>query len=182
MSQLDSREGWYPDPDGTPGERWWTGLEWTDAVREPKATPVARETTPKKRREPTYHRRSQSNPSVVRLPGVTRAERPVGQASRRFDRLHAAMPHADRAVAIANPQAYWSVQVGIYSLVFVSFLIVPSVIAVVLAVRGLARAEALSVAGESPTGHGRAGLGLAAGLLGLFIGAFVLLAVLSAVL
>ncbi len=20
--------GWYPDPDGGPGERWWTGKKW----------------------------------------------------------------------------------------------------------------------------------------------------------
>ena len=24
--------GWYPDPGGTGGRRWWTGSEWSDAV------------------------------------------------------------------------------------------------------------------------------------------------------
>jgi hypothetical protein len=25
--------GWYPDPNGTPQERWWNGGVWTDATR-----------------------------------------------------------------------------------------------------------------------------------------------------
>lgn len=25
--------GWYPDPSGRPGERWWDGRGWTDHVR-----------------------------------------------------------------------------------------------------------------------------------------------------
>ena len=26
--------GWYPDPAGTPQERWWGGLDWTDHLRD----------------------------------------------------------------------------------------------------------------------------------------------------
>jgi hypothetical protein len=25
--------GWYPDPAGTPSQRWWDGVGWTDLVR-----------------------------------------------------------------------------------------------------------------------------------------------------
>ena len=33
--------GWYPDPAGTPQERWWGGLNWTDHLRDtPPVAPV----------------------------------------------------------------------------------------------------------------------------------------------
>lgn len=33
--------GWYPDPAGTPQERWWGGLDWTDHLRDvPSVAPV----------------------------------------------------------------------------------------------------------------------------------------------
>ena len=33
--------GWYPDPAGTPQERWWGGLDWTDHLRDtPAVAPV----------------------------------------------------------------------------------------------------------------------------------------------
>jgi hypothetical protein len=28
--------GWYPDPSGAPGLRWWNGLTWSDAVHPPQ--------------------------------------------------------------------------------------------------------------------------------------------------
>lgn len=34
--------GWYPDPSGRPGQRWWDGVQWTDFTQD--ATPSA--TTP----------------------------------------------------------------------------------------------------------------------------------------
>jgi Protein of unknown function (DUF2510) len=27
--------GWYPDPSGTDGERWWTGGQWSEHTRKP---------------------------------------------------------------------------------------------------------------------------------------------------
>jgi hypothetical protein len=27
--------GWYPDPNGTPGQRWWNGASWSDATQAP---------------------------------------------------------------------------------------------------------------------------------------------------
>ena len=32
--------GWYPDPSGRPGERWWNGGSWTDDVRETQNRPA----------------------------------------------------------------------------------------------------------------------------------------------
>jgi len=31
--------GWYPDPAGGPGQRWWDGYSWTDAVAVPDQPP-----------------------------------------------------------------------------------------------------------------------------------------------
>lgn len=34
--QTPQTPGWYPNPDGTPGERWWDGFEWSqEFVRGP---------------------------------------------------------------------------------------------------------------------------------------------------
>jgi hypothetical protein len=32
--------GWYPDPAGGEGKRWWDGGAWTHSVQEPEATPA----------------------------------------------------------------------------------------------------------------------------------------------
>jgi hypothetical protein len=31
--------GWYPDPAGGPGQRWWDGYAWSDAVTQPTVPP-----------------------------------------------------------------------------------------------------------------------------------------------
>ena len=31
--------GWYPDPAGGPGRRWWDGYAWTEATVLPQLTP-----------------------------------------------------------------------------------------------------------------------------------------------
>ena len=33
MAEEYKRPGWYPSPDGTPGERWWNGSSWSDSRR-----------------------------------------------------------------------------------------------------------------------------------------------------
>ena len=39
MADDYKRPGWYPDPDGAPGERWWNGSGWSDSRR--GGTPVS---------------------------------------------------------------------------------------------------------------------------------------------
>lgn len=31
--------GWYPDPSGGPGQRWWDGMQWTNSIY-PAANPA----------------------------------------------------------------------------------------------------------------------------------------------
>jgi hypothetical protein len=33
MSEPGARPGWYPDPSGTPQERWWNGMSWGEQTR-----------------------------------------------------------------------------------------------------------------------------------------------------
>ena len=30
---MDVPQGWYPDPDGRPADRWWDGAQWTERTR-----------------------------------------------------------------------------------------------------------------------------------------------------
>ena len=41
MAETFKRAGWYPDPDGVPGERWWNGLGWSDTRRGGAVAPLA---------------------------------------------------------------------------------------------------------------------------------------------
>lgn len=181
MSQAYLPQGWYPDPDGTDAERWWDGGAWTETVRGGTPPAVPEQTPADKRRgstarEPVYHRRGSSPPRAASATVTPKAsETPAQQRARqRFERLYSAMPERERSVALANPPAYWSAQLGGWSLLFPVF-VVPSVIAIILAVRGLALAEALGAEGKAVTGYGRAGFGLGAGVVGVLAGSFVAL-------
>lgn len=33
MAEQYKSPGWYPDPDGKPGDRWWNGAGWSDSRR-----------------------------------------------------------------------------------------------------------------------------------------------------
>ena len=41
MAEAFRRAGWYPDPDGVPGERWWNGVGWSDTRRGGAVAPLA---------------------------------------------------------------------------------------------------------------------------------------------
>jgi len=40
MSSPPPPPGWYPDPSGTPGNRWWDGQRWTEHVQQAQPAPV----------------------------------------------------------------------------------------------------------------------------------------------
>lgn len=49
------RAGWYPDPAGSPRQRWWDGTGWTDSLRDaPAATPPAPPAAPVTPPAPLY--------------------------------------------------------------------------------------------------------------------------------
>lgn len=37
---MSAPAGWYPDPEGRPDERYWTGTAWTSEFRAPQAPPL----------------------------------------------------------------------------------------------------------------------------------------------
>lgn len=41
MGNPDVPAGWYPDPAGSPRERWWDGTGWTGRLRDPGTSPGA---------------------------------------------------------------------------------------------------------------------------------------------
>jgi uncharacterized RDD family membrane protein YckC len=41
--------GWYPDPSGDPGQRWWDGERWTDHVHRPVFEPPVSPSRPAER-------------------------------------------------------------------------------------------------------------------------------------
>jgi uncharacterized protein YxjI len=41
MTQPPPPPGWYPDPAGGPGTRWWDGTSWTEHVQQPAPPPPA---------------------------------------------------------------------------------------------------------------------------------------------
>lgn len=40
MAEQYKSPGWYPDPGGAPGERWWNGAGWSDTRRGGAGAPV----------------------------------------------------------------------------------------------------------------------------------------------
>jgi hypothetical protein len=144
------RPGWYPDPDGVAGQRWWNGASWSDSsVTPPPAVASAATATPA-------------------VPIIYSAENPAPQ-------YPGATPGAPSAAitinAKLNPVAVYSFVAGLVAFFF-NFLLVPSAIAIVLGIKGLARAKQLAEAGEVNTVKGLAQIGIVLGVLGAVGGLF----------
>ncbi|GAA4266275.1 DUF2510 domain-containing protein [Frondihabitans peucedani] len=77
--------GWYPNPSGEPGYRWWDGRSWTEHVRapEPQAPLHQHEPIPPKAPTPA----AQADPAPVPAPSsVTEPETTVPTAAQADDR------------------------------------------------------------------------------------------------
>ncbi|MFL6097092.1 MAG: DUF2510 domain-containing protein, partial [Blastococcus sp.] len=46
MTQPPPPPGWYPDPAGSAGTRWWDGHGWTDHVQQATPAPPSTPTPP----------------------------------------------------------------------------------------------------------------------------------------
>lgn len=162
--------GWFPDPDGGAGERWWNGLAWSDARRDPQtvsapaapaavasAAPVSAAVPP----VPVIY--SASNPAPQSPaeggPGTPSFSVPA------LSRVSAAMSLDARV----NPMALYGLIAGIVAFFFNVFL-VPSIVAIVFSARGLARANQLAAEGKVTTMRNAAVGGLAMGVISAIIG------------
>lgn len=142
MAEVPVRAGWYPDPDGAAGQRWWNGAGWSDS----RQGETASATLP---------------PPSATPPVVYSAENPAPQLPGQAVRPRSAITVNARV----NPMAFYGFVTGVISLFFNLFL-VPGILAVVFSVRGLAKARQLQAAGESTTLRSLAILGLVLGLVG----------------
>jgi hypothetical protein len=141
------RPGWYPDPDGGAVQRWWNGASWSDASITPP--PAVASTTPS-------------------TPVVYSAENPAPQYPGDTSRV----PRAAVTInAKLNPQAVYSFVAGLVAFFF-NFLLVPSAIAILLGIKGLARAKQLEEAGETNTVKALAQIGIVLGAMGALGGLF----------
>lgn len=173
--------GWYPDPDGAAGERWWNGVAWSDARRDPQAAAavIAPAAAP-----------SSQSAAAPAAPVVYSASNPAPQSPAEggpgtptlsvpaLSRVSAAMSLDARA----NPMAIYGLIAGIVAFFFNVFL-VPSIVAIVFSARGLARANQLAAEGKTTTMRNAAVGGLAMGVISAIIGlveSLVFVGVLSA--
>ncbi len=171
--------GWYPDPDGGALERWWNGVAWSDARRDPSAAVVAPTTVPAvpvatAPAAPIVY--SASNPAP-QSPAEGGPGSPVA-LSPSLSRVSSAMSLDARA----NPMAVYGLIAGIVAFFFNVFL-VPSIVAIVFSARGLARANQLAAEGKTTTMRNAAVGGLAMGVISAIIGlveSLVFVGVLSA--
>lgn len=151
MSDVTRSAGWYPDPDGKPGERWWNGAGWSDARR--GATPAV---TPQPMPVP-----EQAPPTPV----IYSAANPAPQAPNAYGPPGAVVvPRSAVTInARINPMAFNGLVAGIVAMLF-NVLLVPSILAIVFSVKGLAKARELSAAGQTTTLRTLAIIGLVLGI------------------
>ncbi|CAN5224034.1 hypothetical protein BH09ACT5_BH09ACT5_16950 [soil metagenome] len=139
MAEEYRRPGWYPAPDGAPGERWWNGAFWSESVRGGTAAPPPA-------------------PAVVYSSGNPAPQRPEPYAAPAPPTAPGVAVNAGRSgVAVA------ALVLGMLSTFGFSIL---GPIAVVLSLVGIARARRLTVKPGSSTGIVVAAVGLVTGAIG----------------
>lgn len=156
--------GWYPAPDGA-GDQWWNGIDWSPARRPTGGAP----TTPAVVVPPTptviYSAANPAPQSPAEGGADGRAALPIAGATLDLSALRA----AGTINARPNPQALYGLIAGVVAFFFNIFL-VPSVLAIVLSLRGLARANQLAAEGATTTLRNAAIGGLAMGIISGIIG------------
>jgi hypothetical protein len=157
MAEEPKRAGWYPDPDGAAGERWWNGASWSDGRR---AVPAAAA--------------SGAIPASVTVPEphvIYSAENPAPQSqaettSSRFARARTGLT----IDASANRQAMIGFVLGIVATFFNPlFLLAP--VGIIYSILGLRRANELRAQGITGNMRVFAIVGIALGAFALVMGA-----------
>lgn len=168
MADQTKRPGWYPDPDGAAGERWWNGAGWSDS-RRAGAAAAAASTSP------------YAAPTAV-PPPIPVAGKPViysaGNPAPQRPDPYAQTPQAAQAVfsstslrsldARINRNAFIGFIGGIISLFFnVAYLLAP--VMMVFSIMGIVKARQLKAAGAPKTLMNFAVIGLAASAIAFVI-------------
>ncbi|CAN5578436.1 hypothetical protein BH10ACT7_BH10ACT7_09360 [soil metagenome] len=169
MADDYKRAGWYPDPDGVPGERWWNGSGWSDSRRggasSAASSPyvVTPPTPPKPASAPV--------PPAV----IYSAQNPAPQ---RPDPYGPSTPLLSQAPgrriptsinASVNRNAMIGFVTGLIALFF-NILFVLAPIAIVFSILGIKRANELKAQGAPTTLMTFALVGLGSGVVAGFIG------------
>jgi hypothetical protein len=154
MAETYQRPGWYPDPEGKPGERWWNGSSWSDSRRGAGTQPV-------------------STPPPSAPPVIYSADNPPPQSPDPFGRTLAGYTATSgRALAIdarANRNAVIGLITGMIALFF-NVLGVLGPVAIVFSALGVAKARQLKEQGLANNSLVIALIGLGAGILSTIIG------------
>ena len=179
MADPSKRAGWYPDPDGAGGERWWSGAGWSDSRRGgavasvPAVAAVASvaEVATSAIQAPPPPPAAAPLPPVVYSASNPAPQRPdpYGQA-RVIDLRNTVLSTAPgRTIdARVNKHAFYGFVAGLISLFFNLFFAV-SIVAIIFSGMGIARARQLQAQGAPSTLMGIAVAGLAMGALSTLI-------------
>ncbi|MFM9877820.1 MAG: DUF2510 domain-containing protein [Rhodoglobus sp.] len=178
MADESKRAGWYADPDGASGERWWNGAGWSDsrrggaasvAVPAPVAVPVP---VPAPVPAPVIY--SAANPAPQR-PDPYGAARSVVWTGAVIN----ATPGRNVDVQV-NKYAFYGFITGIISVFFnLLFLLAP--LAIVFSIMGIARARQLKAQGAPTTLMTMALIGLGTGSLSVLVGLVALIGSIASV-
>jgi len=144
MAEDYRRAGWYPDPDGKPGERWWNGAAWSESRRGAPGAPVPLAPAP------VY---SADNPAPQRPDPYA----PAGAAPSRFGAVPIAIDARNNRLATIG------LVLGIVSLFGFSIAGPP---AIVVSLLGISKARQLKVQGSTSSSIVLATIGLVAGAIG----------------
>jgi hypothetical protein len=129
MADIVRSPGWYPDPDRGPGERWWNGVSWSDSRRGANGVSTAASTN------------ISAQAPITRV--VYSAANPAPQSPADHGHQAAALT-VTRAL---NPAATTAFAAAVIS-IFLNFLLIPSIVAIIFGVRAVARANQLVAEGQ----------------------------------
>jgi len=159
MADEYMRPGWYPDPDGVAGERWWNGTSWSDTKRGGAAPAAASPTVP------VYA--PPVAPSVGAAPVIYSAENPAPQRPDPYAARPAAAVGALTQTARENRNATIGLVLGIVAIFGLS---IAGVVGVVFSILGIQRGRQMIREGKPNSTFVMAIVGLGLNVFALLFG------------
>lgn len=162
MAETFQRPGWYPDPDGNPGERWWNGTSWSESRRggpQPVVPVTSVQPAASTAPPPVYSAQSPApaRPDPYAQPALASATGRTGIDTR------------------ANRNAMIGFITGLISL-FIGILPILPPVAIVFSILGIVKARQLQAQGAPSTLMVFAVIGLVSGIISGFISLLTLIA------